>query len=232
MKKLFLPILLILFLFNKSYSKEAMTMVDNIYWLGHDAFKIKYGSKIIYIDPFKIKEGEEKADIILLTHPHFDHTSEEDVKKVMKENTLFIGVEESLAKFKGQKKVVNVGDKIKVEDKIEITAVPAYNVNKKFHPKSNGWLGYILDLGGIKIYHAGDTDRIPEMKNFKVNIALLPVSGTYVMTSDEAVQSALDIMPDIAIPMHYATIVGSEQDALNFKKSLEGKVKVIIKEKN
>ncbi|MCX7990677.1 MAG: MBL fold metallo-hydrolase [Proteobacteria bacterium] len=206
-------------------------MVDNIYWLGHSSFKIKYLSKVIYIDPFKLKEGEEKADIILMTHPHFDHTSEEDVKKILKDDTVLVGVEESLAKFRGNKKALKVGDKINI-DNIEIFSVPAYNVDKKFHPKSNGWLGFILNLGGVKIYHTGDTDRIPEMKNIKVNIALLPVSGTYVMSADEAVQSAIDIKPDIAIPMHYGEIVGSLDDALKFKKALEGKIKVIIKEKN
>ncbi len=206
-------------------------MLDNIFWLGHDAFKIKYKDKVIYIDPYEIKEGKEKADIILLTHPHFDHTSQEDLNKIIKDNTILVGVYESLSTLGGQKRVVKVGDIINIDD-IEIEMVPAYNIDKKFHPKANGWLGFILNVGGVKIYHAGDTDRIPEMKNFKVNIALVPVSGTYVMTVEEAVLAVLDIMPDIAIPMHYGSIVGSEEDALKFKKALEGKVRIVIKERS
>lgn len=206
-------------------------MLDNIFWLGHDAFKIKYKDKVIYIDPYEIKEVKEKADIILLTHPHFDHTSHKDLNKIIKDNTILVGVYESLSTLEGKKRVVKVGDIINIDD-IEIEMVPAYNIDKKFHPKANGWLGFILNFGGVKIYHAGDTDRIPEMKNFKVNIALVPVSGTYVMTVEEAVLAVLDIMPDIAIPMHYGSIVGSEEDALKFKKALEGKVRIVIKERS
>ena len=97
-----------------------------------------------------------------------------------------------------------------------------------FHPQKNGWLGFILELEGVRIYHAGDTDRIPEMKNFEVDIALLPVSGTYVMTADQAIGAALDIGPKLAIPMHYGAIVGAEDDARKFKEALEGKVEVMI----
>ncbi len=206
-------------------------VLENIYWLGHDAIKIKAGSKIILIDPFQLKDGEEKADLILVTHPHFDHTSEEDINKILKEDTVIVGVHESLTNLKGVKKEVKVGDKI-VVDGIEIEAVPSYNTNKDFHPKSKGWLGFIVTVDGIKIYHAGDTDRIPEMKNFKAHIALLPVSGTYVMTWEEAVAAAIDINPQIAIPMHYGAIVGTESDAQQFARALEGKLRVVIKQKS
>lgn len=231
MRKVYLLYLIILLSFTQSSAREVTDMVENIYWLGHDSFKIKYEGKIIYIDPFRLKENEEKGDIILLTHPHFDHTSEEDIKKIAKNDTVIVGIKESLDKLSGNKRTIKVGNTIEF-DNIKITAVPAYNVNKKFHPKSNGWVGYVLELGDIKIYHAGDTDRIPEMKDLKVNIALIPVSGVYVMSWEEAVQAVLDIKPDIVIPMHYGSIVGSQEDAMNFKKALEGKVKVVIKNKN
>jgi len=114
---------------------------------------------------------------------------------------------------------------------IRIEAVPAYNTDKDFHPRKNGWLGFIVDIQGVRIYHAGDTDFIPEMKGLKPDIALLPVSGTYVMTAEQAVKAALAIQPKLAIPMHYGAIVGDVQDAVDFKKALEGKIEVRILEK-
>ena len=114
---------------------------------------------------------------------------------------------------------------------VKIDLVPSYNTDKDFHPKKNGWLGFIVEIEGIKIYHAGDADFIPEMKDLEVDIALLPVSGTYVMTADQAVKAALAINPKLAIPMHYGAIVGETQDAVNFEKALAGKVDVMILEK-
>ena len=112
---------------------------------------------------------------------------------------------------------------------VEIEAVPAYNTNKQFHPKAQGWVGYIFTVNGQRIYLAGDTDRIPEMKNLsRIDVALLPVSGTYVMTAGEAVQAALDIRPGIAIPMHYGSIVGSSGDAQKFADGLKGKIEVVV----
>ncbi len=119
------------------------------------------------------------------------------------------------------------GDVLTV-DGIKIETVPSYNTDKEFHPKENGWLGFIIEIQGVRIYHAGDADFIPEMKDLSVDIALLPVSGTYVMTAAQAAEAALAINPELAIPMHYGAIVGSEQDALDFKQALEGKVDVLI----
>ena len=116
-------------------------------------------------------------------------------------------------------------------DDVKIEVVPSYNTDKDFHPQKNAWLGFIVGIEGVKIYHAGDSDFIPEMNEFEVDIALIPVSGTYVMTSDQAVKAALAIQPKLARPMHYGAIVGDEQDALNFKKALEGKVDVLILQK-
>ena len=116
-------------------------------------------------------------------------------------------------------------------DGLKIESVPSYNKDKDFHPKKNGWLGFIVETEGVRIYHAGDTDRIPEMKDFEVDIALIPVSGTYVMTAEQGVRAALDIHPKLAIPMHYGNIVGGEEDAIQFKKDLEGKIEVLILQK-
>jgi len=206
--------------------KEVKSMLKNIHWLGHDTFKIT-GEKVIYTDPFKIKKADS-ADIILITHEHYDHCSPEDVKKIQGPNTVIVTVADCAKKLSGKIKIVKPGDKINVEG-IEIEAVPSYNTNKQFHQKNRGWVGYIFTVKGQRIYIAGDTDYIPEMKTFKnIDIALLPVSGTYVMTADEAVKAALDIKPRIAIPMHYGSIVGDKNDAKRFADGLKGKIEVVV----
>lgn len=200
-------------------------MIDNIHWFGHDTFKL-VGEKIIYTDPFKVKK-KDIADIILITHEHFDHCSTDDIKKVQGPKTVIVAPRDCIKKFSDNAKAVKPGDMTIVEG-IDIEVVPAYNTNKQFHTKDKGWVGYIFTLNGQRIYIAGDTDHIPEMKTFRADIALLPVSGTYVMTPEEAVQAALDIKPRIAIPMHYGAIVGSKSDAQRFADGLKGKIEVVI----
>jgi L-ascorbate metabolism protein UlaG (beta-lactamase superfamily) len=200
-------------------------MIENIHWLGHDTFKVD-GEKVIYTDPFKIKK-KDVADIILITHEHYDHCSPDDVKKIQGEKTVIIATPDCAGKLSGNVKTVKPGDSLTV-DGIAVEAVPSYNTNKQFHTKDRKWVGYIFTVNGKRIYIAGDTDRIPEMKTFRADIALLPVSGTYVMTAEEAVQAALDINPGIAVPMHYNSIVGSERDAEAFAEGLKGKIEVKI----
>ena len=196
-----------------------------IAWLGHDGFRIDTG-KVIYFDPYEI-EGGPKADLILISHDHFDHCSPEDVAKIRDSHTVIATEKGSAEKLTGDVRVLKPGETLSVDD-VKIQAVPSYNTDKDFHPEKNKWLGFIVEIEGVKVYHAGDTDFIPEMKDFEVDIALLPVSGTYVMRADQAVQAALAINPKLAIPMHYGAIVGDEQDAISFKAALKGKIQVLV----
>ena len=203
-------------------------MLEKIHWLGHAAFKITNG-KTIYIDPYQVKNGA-KADMILVTHDHYDHLSPEDIAKIAKPDTVFIASKGAVSKLSGDVRVMSAGDKIKV-DEIEIEAVPSYNVSKPFHPKFSGNLGFILTVEGIRIYHTGDTDLIPEMKDMKTDIALLPCGGTYTMDAKAAAQAARTIKPKIAIPMHWGAIIGSKSDAEEFKKLCGEEIEVKILDK-
>ncbi len=200
-------------------------MVKKIEWLGHDGFRIN-ASKTIYFDPFQITGGPG-AGLILISHDHFDHCSPEDVAKIQNEKTVIVTEPNSAKKLSGEIKTVKPGETLEIEG-VKIEAIPSYNTDKDFHPKKNNWLGFIVEVDGVRIYHTGDADFIPEMKSMKVDIALLPVSGTYVMNADQAIEAALAIKPKVAIPMHYGAIVGSEEDAKKFKQALEGKVEVVI----
>ena len=168
---------------------------------------------------------------ICLCRFHIDHCSPEDVAKIQGKETVIVTEEHSARKLSGNVRVIKPGDTVDVEG-LKVTGVPSYNTGKDFHPRKNRWLGFIVEMDGVKIYHAGDTDFIPEMKEFSVDIALIPVSGTYVMDAEQAVQAALAIKPRLAIPMHYGAIVGDEKDALHFKEKLEGKVPVRILKKS
>jgi L-ascorbate metabolism protein UlaG (beta-lactamase superfamily) len=200
-------------------------MKDSIVWLGHDSFRLD-ASTCIYIDPYQI-DSDKPADLILVTHDHFDHCSPEDVARIQRPGTVIVTEKDSAKKLSGDVRVMTPGERL-VLDGLTVEAVPAYNTNKQFHPKANGWLGFVIEVDGVRIYHAGDSDFIPEMKDLDVDIALLPVSGTYVMNADEAVEAALAINPKLAIPMHYGAIVGNQSDATHFRDKLTGKVDVLI----
>ena len=203
--------------------------MENIFWLGHDSFRLK-GEKVVYVDPWKLAAGAEKADLVLVTHDHYDHLSKDDIAKISKAGTVVVGPQAVAAKLGGNITVVKSGDTITAAG-VPIEVVPAYNPNKKFHPKSAGYVGYIVTLNGKRIYHAGDTDLIPEMTQIKTDIALLPVSGTYVMTAPEAAEAANTIKPALAIPMHYGDpdVVGSLNDAEEFKRLAKAPVEILEK---
>ncbi len=198
---------------------------NKIVWLGHDCFRID-ASRCIYIDPYQIQDTQP-ADVILVSHDHFDHCSPEDVAKVQQPATIIVTEKDSAKKLTGDVRVVTPGERLEL-DGLAVEAVPAYNTDKDFHPKANGWLGFVVEIDGVRIYHAGDSDHIPEMKDLSVDIAMLPVSGTYVMTAAEAIEAALAIQPKVAIPMHYGAIVGDNNDALTFRDALADKMEVLV----
>mgnify|MGYP003958921167 CR=1 FL=1 len=203
-------------------------IAQQIFWLGHDGFRIET-DKTIYIDPYQIENGP-KADIILITHEHFDHCSPDDIEKIQKPETIIVTEKRSARNLNGNIRVVVPNESIDI-DGVHIETVPSYNTDKDFHPRENGWLGFIVDIEGVRIYHTGDADFIPEMREIKADIALLPVSGTYVMNAQQAVEAALALKPKLAIPMHYGSLVGSEEDAISFKDALQGKIEVQIMQK-
>jgi len=187
--------------------------------LKQSGFKIK-GTRVVYTDPYQVTEGE-KADLILVSHDHYDHNDPASIEALSKEDTV----------------VISAGDLSEGSEKtvkgVQIKAVPAYNTDKQFHPKGSG-RGYIFTLDGVKFYHAGDTDNIPEMANLAsegIDVALLPVSGTYVMTAEEAASAVEAIKPKRCIPMHYGQgIVGTKADAERFKELVGDKTEVQILE--
>ncbi len=204
-----------------------------VVWLKHDAFLLKGGGVAVAIDPYELRSVPEKADLVLVTHEHFDHCDANSVRLIAKPDAVILTPQNAADKLKGTGtvKVVKAGDEM-TEKGVPVKVVPAYNVRadrQRFHPKNYGGVGYLLTLAGKVIYHAGDTDVIPEMDALgQVDIALLPVSGTYVMDADEAAEAAKRIKPAHTVPMHWGSIVGSKADAEKFTRLVAGLTTVHI----
>jgi len=215
-----------------------------ITWTGHDGFRIRGTNSqnnqvTVYIDPYQLASKYQKqndADVVLLTHDHFDHLSIDDLKQIINNNTSILSATECVEKLAGLKvkeiSGIKPGEKSIIKG-LTIEAVPAYNINKKFHPKSDGKVGFIIRINEKRIYHAGDADLIPEMESVDPDIALVPVSGTYVMTAEEAAKAVNELIrpKKVVIPMHYNAVVGTEEDAKKFKKLVNVcKVEILSKE--
>lgn len=201
--------------------------------LCHSSIKIESEGKIIYFDPFRIKEDKNDADIIAITHSHYDHFSEEDINKVKNEKTKIIVTSDLLDRtlelgFKKENITIVLPNNLYTVLGIEISTIPAYNTNKKFHPKDNNWVGYLLRLENQVIYISGDTDITEENKKVKCDIALVPIGGTYTMTYDEAAELINIIRPKLVIPTHYAEIVGEKEDAKKFQRLISSSINVIV----
>lgn len=209
-------------------------MLDNVEVFCHNSIKIK-GSKTIYIDPFRINEEYKDADYVFSTHSHYDHFSEDDIEKVMKENTVIITPDSSrelaydLTKDKERVKIIEPVKEYKL-DGISFTTTHAYNREKMYHPKKEGWVGYIIELDGIKYYIAGDTDNVKELKTVECDVAFIPVGGTYTMDYAEAAGLANTIKAKVVVPTHYGLICGKKEDAEKFEKLVIDKdVQILIK---
>ena len=197
-------------------------MLENIHWLGHDTFRLD-GSSTIYIDPWKLPAGARPADLILVTHDHFDHFSAADIASIGSARTTLIGPAAVTDQTSGLTTVTLAPGEAATVGGVTVTAVPAYNLDKfrgpgePYHPREAGYLGYVVEMDGLRVYHAGDTDAIPEMSDVRCDVALLPVGGTYTMTADEAAAACDALGAATAVPMHFADIVGSQADAERFR---------------
>jgi L-ascorbate metabolism protein UlaG (beta-lactamase superfamily) len=214
-------------------STAAGGSLKGIEWLGHAGFRLKTRAGIVYIDPYRVETGPP-ADLILITHDHFDHFSRDDVVRLAGRRTTAIGPATVTEQLKGRTISLAPGERVEV-DELEIEALPAYNTNKRdssgkpFHAREAGWLGFVLRDGARRIYHSGDTDVIPEMDQaVGVDVALLPVSGTYVMSPAEAAEAARRIEPSVAVPMHWGTVIGSESDAIQFANEARAKTETEV----
>jgi len=195
-------------------------------WLGHASFKICDEDTVIYIDPWKLEDSPHDATHVLVSHGHYDHYSPEDVDGVSTPETKLFASADVVAKAKAGE-VILPGLTIEFGN-VKVSGVAAYNPDKQFHPKANNWVGFIIEVGSKRIYYAGDTDLTEEMKALsEIDIALLPVGGTYTMDAAEAAEATRHIKPKRAIPYHWGDIVGGRDDAEKFAGAAECKVQIL-----
>ncbi|MBI2547239.1 MAG: MBL fold metallo-hydrolase [Candidatus Aenigmarchaeota archaeon] len=206
-------------------------------WFGHASVSVenKEGKKFYFIDPFDIKRPpDKKSDAIFITHSHYDHWSPNDIRKLLRPDTVVVATNGCQNLNLPSNAFMILGpDRIVTVAGIRAKTVPAYNVKPdrlNYHPKENKWVGYILEIGEYRIYHAGDTDFIPEMKNLTdIDVALLPIGGTYTMDVKEAIQAANAINAKVTIPIHYRRLLGDKAKAAEdeFKAGVKGKVEIL-----
>jgi L-ascorbate metabolism protein UlaG (beta-lactamase superfamily) len=211
-------------------------LIDAVEWLGHAGFRLRVGAATVYIDPYRVGRSAPRADLILITHGHYDHFSPQDVELLVHERTLLVAPAAVAERVGGR--VLSIAPGEAIDDElargVHVRAVAAYNTSKRdaegrvFHPREAGWVGYDINVRGERLYHSGDTDVIPEMDSVVgVDVALLPVSGTYVMTAGEAAEAARRIQPRVAVPMHWGDHIGTEDDAARFAEQAPVDVRIM-----
>ncbi|MBD0281752.1 MAG: MBL fold metallo-hydrolase [Thermoleophilaceae bacterium] len=213
-------------------------LLDSLEWLGHSGFRIRVGRAVVYIDPYRVSPDSPPADLILITHGHYDHFSPQDLERLSASGTRLVGPAAVAERVSGQVHSIAPGETLEDElvRGLHVSAVAAYNTSKRdgegnpFHPREAGWVGYELTVRGERLYHSGDTDVIPEMDGVTgVDVALLPVSGVYVMTAQEAAEAARRIQPRVAVPMHWGEHIGTEEDARVFAERAPVEVRIMTK---
>lgn len=213
-------------------------LLDSLEWLGHSGFRLRVGRSCVYIDPYRVPEGSPPADLILITHGHYDHFSPQDVERLSTRRTWLVGPAAVAERVSGQVHSIAPGELLEDElvRGLHVAALAAYNTSKRnpegkaYHPREAGWVGYDLNVRGERLYHSGDTDVIPEMDSVTgVDVALLPVSGIYVMTALEAAEAARRIGPRVAVPMHWGEHIGSPADAAEFAEKAPVEVRILDK---
>ena len=204
----------------------SVGLLGRLHWLGHASFRLD-GPPTIYLDPWRLKGRLPQADVILISHDHHDHCSPDDVKRISGPGTVIVANATAAKKLRGDVRALRPGERTTVGE-VEIEAVPAYNVVKSYHPRQAGHVGFIVTVGGERLYFAGDTDRIPEMVDITCDVALLPVGGNYTMDAAEAAAAAADIEPRVAVPMHWgAGVAGTRDDAERFRSLYDGQVAIL-----
>jgi L-ascorbate metabolism protein UlaG (beta-lactamase superfamily) len=204
----------------------SVGLLGRLHWLGHASFRLD-GPPTIYLDPWRLKGRLPQADLILISHDHHDHCSPDDVKRISGPGTVIVANATAAKKLRGDVRALRPGERTTVGE-VEIEAVPAYNVVKSYHPRQAGHVGFIVTVGGERLYFAGDTDRIPEMVDITCDVALLPVGGNYTMDAAEAAAAAADIEPRVAVPMHWgAGVAGTRDDAERFRSLYDGQVAIL-----
>ncbi|MDD3368544.1 MAG: MBL fold metallo-hydrolase [Lachnospiraceae bacterium] len=207
-------------------------MYEEIQVLTHSSIRIT-GEQTIYFDPFQIKEQTNDADIIFVTHEHFDHYSPEDIAKVKNTSTILVAPKSMEKELTNSgidmefTELVEPGDELEINT-VKIEVVASYNVGKNFHTKEKRWVGYVVTMNDTQYYVAGDTDVNEDVEKVNCDVALLPIGGHYTMDKAEAAQLAEMIAPKLAIPTHYGSVAGNPQDGKDFAKLLEDKIPVLV----
>lgn len=207
-------------------------MLAGIHWLGNDSFRVD-GSATVYIDPWKLPASSPVADLILVTHEHHDHFSPPDIGSIAGAATTVVGPASVTAQVRDLATVTLAAGESATVGGAAVSALPAYNIDKfrapgePYHPLEAGGLGFIVELDGRRIYHAGDTDAIPEMRGVSCDVALLPVGGTYTMTADEAASVCEWLAADVVVPMHYGAVAGSAADAERLRRLCRREVAIL-----
>jgi L-ascorbate metabolism protein UlaG (beta-lactamase superfamily) len=206
--------------------KKRKDMPVEVQWFGHASFRLEGGGSVLYIDPWKLPSSPHDADAVFVSHSHYDHCSPPDVAKVSKEGTVIVAPADTIQKLSATN-AITPGESVAIQD-IAIEAVAAYNIGKTFHPRGHNWCGAVITLGGRRVYYAGDTDLVPQMSDLKdVDLALLPVGGTYTMSADEAAAATRSIGCKEAVPYHWGDVIGSRRDAQAFAKAAACPVRIL-----